>query len=351
MDYVIVTGSSGLVGSEAVSHFHNKKFKVIGIDNDSRSYFFGKESSTRRMALKQKKKFKNFKHYPIDIRNIYKLKNIFLKLKDKIKCIIHTAAQPSHDWAASEPFTDFDINARGTLNLLELTKKYSKNAVFIYVSTNKVYGDTPNKLNIKEKKTRYEINSSNKFKNGINENMDIDKSTHSLFGVSKLSGDLMTQEYGKNFGLKTGIFRLGCITGSNHAGAELHGFLSYLFKCIYYEKSYTIFGYKGKQVRDNIHSKDLVNCFYNFYKKPKRGQVYNIGGGRKNSCSVIEAIKLIEDLTKKKLKYKILNKNRTGDHIWYISDNKKFIKDYPNWKIKLDLKQILAEMLVSYKKE
>ncbi len=350
MKYVIVTGSSGLVGSEAVSYFHKKNFKVIGIDNDYRSYFFGRLSSTNKMTIFQKKNFKNFLHYPVDIRNYKKLEKIFLKQKKNIKCIIHTAAQPSHDWAASEPFTDFDINAKGTLNLLELTRKYSKDAVFIYVSTNKVYGDTPNHLRIVEKKTRYEIANKNKFKKGISESMNIDKSVHSLFGVSKLSGDLLAQEYGKYFDLKTGIFRLGCITGSNHAGAELHGFLSYLFKCIYYNKPYTVYGYKGKQVRDNIHSKDLINCFYNFYKKPRNGEVYNIGGGRKNSCSVLEAIKIIEKITKKKLKYKIVNNNRIGDHIWYITNNSKFIKDYPNWKIKINLTQIFLEMLQQCKK-
>tara|TARA_B100000941_G_C28499888_1_gene553412 strand:+ start:1488 stop:2546 length:1059 start_codon:yes stop_codon:yes gene_type:complete len=350
MKYVLITGSSGLVGSECSIFFNNKNFKVLGIDNDSRSYFFGSSSSTNKMKNNLIKSLKNFEHYNVDIRNLKKLEKIFKKYKNKIKCIIHCAAQPSHDWAIKEPLTDFSINANGTLNLLYLTKKYCNKSVFIYVSTNKVYGDLPNFLPLKELKTRYEIKSLNNFSKGVNEKMSIDKSLHSLFGISKTSGDLLTQEYGKNLKIKTGIFRLGCITGENHAGAELHGFLSYLFKATKENIKYKIFGYKGKQVRDNIHAKDLVNCFWNFYLKPKYGEVYNIGGGRKNSCSILEAIDLIEKQTEKKLRCSYVKKNRTGDHIWYITDSRKFKKHYPNWKIQYSLKKIIREMDINYKK-
>ena len=349
MKYVLITGSSGLVGSEASFFFSKKNFKVLGIDNDSRSYFFGNTASTKKMTKNLKNQIKDFQHHNIDIRNFKKLDQIFKKYNDKIKCIIHCAAQPSHDWASKEPLTDFSINANGTLNLLNLTKKYCKRSIFIYVSTNKVYGDLPNYLPLQEKKKRFEIKSSHTFYKGINEKMSIDKSVHSLFGVSKVSGDLLAQEFGKNFKIKTGIFRLGCITGENHAGAELHGFLSYLFKVIKKEKKYKIFGYKGKQVRDNIHAKDLVNCFWNFYLRPRGGEVYNIGGGRKNSCSILEAIKLIEKQTKKKLNYKFEKKNRIGDHIWYITDNSKFKKHYPKWKLRYSLEKIIKEMDVNYK--
>ena len=344
MKYALITGSSGLVGSESSKFFHNKNFRILGIDNDNRSYFFGPSASTKKMSNKLKKDLKNYKHFNTDIRSKRNLEKIFKKYKNKIKCIIHTAAQPSHDWAAKEPLTDFTINANGTLNLLFLAKKYCKKSVFIYVSTNKVYGDTPNYLPLYGKKKRFEIKSNHFFNKGINEKMSIDKSVHSLFGVSKISGDLMAQEYGKNLKMKTGIFRLGCITGANHAGAELHGFLSYLFKAVKNNIKYRIFGYKGKQVRDNIHAKDLVSCFWNFYLKPRYGEVYNIGGGRSNSCSVIEAIELIEKKIKKKLNYSFVKKNRMGDHIWYITDNKKFKKHYPKWKIKYSLKRIIEEM-------
>ena len=344
MKYVLITGSSGLVGSESSIFFHNKNFKVLGIDNDSRSYFFGSSASTKKTAYKLRSNLKNYQHFNIDIRNKKNLEKIFKKYRNKIKCIIHTAAQPSHDWAVKEPLTDFNINANGTLNLLYLSKKYCQKSVFIYVSTNKVYGDLPNELPLVEKKKRYEINSKHVFFNGIDDKMSIDKSIHSLFGVSKISGDLLAQEYGKNLKLKTGIFRLGCITGENHAGAELHGFLSYLFKATKNNIKYKIYGYKGKQVRDNIHAKDLVSCFWNYYLKPKKGEVYNIGGGRENSCSILEAIDLIEKKVQKKLNFSFVKKNRTGDHQWYITSNKKFKKHYPKWKIKYSLKKIIEEM-------
>jgi CDP-paratose 2-epimerase len=347
MKYIIITGSSGLVGSESVSFFHQKGFKVIGIDNNLRLFFFGKSASTNWKKKIQIQNFKNFLHYKIDIRNYQKLEKIFLKYKSKISCIIHAAAQPSHDWAAKDPKTDFTVNALSTLNLLELTKKHCPKAVFIFVSTNKVYGDTPNRVKFNETSTRFEIQKNNKFYNGIDESMSIDQSTHSLFGVSKSYADLVTQEYGRNIGLKTGIFRLGCITGGSHSGAELHGFLSYLVKANLKQIPYKIYGYKGKQVRDNIHALDLVKCFWEFYKKPKKGEVYNIGGGRDNSCSVFEAMNKIEKKTNIKFNFKIIPKNRIGDHIWYISDNKKFKKDYKNWKVKINLSSIIDDIINS----
>jgi len=347
VNIALITGSGGLVGSEAGLFLHDKNFKIIGIDNDSRQYFFGKAASTKKRTSFLKKNLKNFLHKNIDIRNFKNLEKIFKKNTNKIKLIIHAAAQPSHDWAIKEPFTDFGINALGTLNLLELTRMYSPNAVFIYVSTNKVYGDTPNRLPLNKKSKRYEIKKNHKFFNGINESMSIDSSTHSLFGVSKASADLLVQEYGRNLGLKTGIFRLGCITGPAHAGAELHGFLSYLVKANLNKIKYTIFGYNGRQVRDNIHSFDLVNCFWSFFKKPKKGEIYNIGGGRANSCSILEAIAIIEKITKIKMKYKISANNRIGDHIWYITSNSKFKTDYPNWKIKHNLISIIKQIIKS----
>ena len=350
MNIAIITGSSGLVGSESVNFFHKKNFKVIGIDNDLRKYFFGKNSSTKWVERNNIKKFKFFEHHSIDIRNKNKLKKNFTKYNNKIKIIIHAAAQPSHDWAANEPHTDFTVNANGTLNLLELTRIYSKYAKFIYVSTNKVYGDNPNKLPLIEKKSRYEIKKNHFFYKGITEKMSIDDCTHSLFGVSKLAADLLVQEYGKNLGMYTACFRAGCITGTNHSSAELHGFLSYLVKKSLNDKFYKIIGYKGKQVRDNIHSHDLVRCFWEFYKKPKKGSFYNIGGGRKSNCSVLEAIKEVENISKIKIKTKFEKKARVGDHQWWISNFSKFKKDYPKFKLKYTFKQIIRELVNSHNK-
>lgn len=347
MNIALITGSCGLVGSESVDFFIKKNFHVLGVDNNLREFFFGKNGSTIWLKKKIKETYKkNYKHFNIDIRDYSKLEEIFKKYKTKIKVIIHSAAQPSHDWAATNPIIDFNVNANATLNLLMLTNKYlTKQTPFIYMSTNKVYGDTPNYLKIKELKTRFELNSKNKFFKGINESMSIDNNIHSLFGASKLAADILVQEYGKNFGLKTVCFRAGCITGSNHSGAKLHGFLSYLVKSCIKNNSYTILGYKGKQVRDNIHSKDLVNCFWEFYKKPTSGKVYNIGGGRKCSCSILEAIKMIEEILKIKIKITYNKKNRTGDHKWWITDNRKFIKDYPKFKINYNIKKIIEELI------
>tara|TARA_Y100001958_G_C21244059_1_gene573130 strand:- start:2828 stop:4714 length:1887 start_codon:yes stop_codon:yes gene_type:complete len=343
MSYCIVTGSGGLVGSETVRFFSNIGYNVVGIDNDMRKYFFN--TSTQSITDILKSKYSNFTHYNIDIRKKDELEtNIFKKLGNNIKCIVHCAAQPSHDWAAKEPHTDFEVNAVATLNLLELTRKYCQKASFIFMSTNKVYGDNPNRLDIEELETRWEL----KGRGSIDENMSVDHCKHSLFGVSKLAADAMVQEYGRYFNMNTVCFRGGCITGPNHQGAELHGFLSYIVKCIVTGKHYKIFGYKGKQVRDNIHSYDLVNAFWNYHQNPRPGAVYNMGGGRDNSLSILETIDLVNDLTDKKWKnYELLEEARAGDHIWYISDLSKFKKDYPNWNITYSVKRIIQDIICS----
>ena len=345
MSLAIITGSTGLVGSEAVNFFHDKGFDIVGIDNNLRKKFFGQSGSTDWVKLKLLERNKNFKNFNIDIRNLEGLTKLFKKYSKKISIIIHCAAQPSHDYGKNHPFLDFSINATGTLNLLELTKKYCPTIPFIFMSTNKVYGDNPNKLKIYEKKTRWELKANDKNFRGIKENFSIDNSTHSFFGVSKTYADLIVQEYGKNLGLKTVCFRGGCITGPNHSGANLHGFLSFLVKQSSKNKKYDLIGYKGKQVRDNLHSNDLVNCFWEFYKKPRQGEIYNIGGGRYSNCSIIEALNLVESILKTSIKRKILKKPRVGDHIWYISDTSKFKKHYPKWKQKYNIKKIIEELI------
>ena len=315
MSVVIITGSTGLIGSESVDFFCKKGFDVIGIDNNLRKFFFGNDGSTLWVKKRLLKNHKNFRNYSNDIRNYEGLKNIFKKYSKKISLIIHCAAQPSHDYGKNYPIIDFNVNATGTLNLLELTKKYCPNSPFIFMSTNKVYGDNPNNLKIVEKKTRWELKKNNKYFKGIDEKFSIDECTHSFFGVSKTYADLIVQEYGKNIGLKTVCFRGGCITGPNHSGAKLHGFLSYLVKLSLTEKKYSLIGYKGKQVRDNLHSYDLANCFWEYFKKPKKGAVYNMGGSRFSNCSIIEALNLVEHLTNIKIKKEIIKKPRIGDHI------------------------------------
>lgn len=341
---IIITGSLGLVGMESAKFFLNKKYKVIGIDNDMRNYFFG--SSVRKNKKILMELYPNYTHYDADIRNKKKISDIFSNYKKNITLVIHCAAQPSHDWAASEPHTDFEINASGTLNLLTSFQKYSPKSVFIFMSTNKVYGDRSNtQLNFIEKKTRYELRSSHLFyKNGIPESFSIDQSKHSLFGVSKLSADLMVQEFGRYFNLKTAVFRGGCLTGPLHQGAELHGFLSYLLKCNLSGKKYFVKGYKGKQVRDNIHSSDLVNAFWHFFLSPRYAEVYNIGGGRYSNCSIIEANKIMENISNKKTKLIFESKPRSGDHIWWISDIRKFQSHYKNWNIKYNINSIIEDM-------
>ena len=344
----LITGSDGLVGSESVKYFHSKGFKIIGIDNNSRKKFFGEDASVLKNRKALKKSIPEYEHVNIDITSPG-MENIFKKYRNKIKLIIHTAAQPSHDWAASNPRLDFNVNAYGTLNLLENTRNYSKDAVFIFTSTNKVYGDNPNKIKYKELKNRYTPLDTSDHIKGFDESFPIDNTLHSLFGASKLSADILTQEYGKYFGMKTVAFRGGCLTGGGHAGTMLHGFLSYLMKCVANEKEYSIFGYKGKQVRDNIHSSDLVKSFYEFYKNPKSGEVYNMGGGLQSNCSMLEAIEISENIAQKKLNYHYIDETRKGDHKWYISDLSKFQNDYPNWEISYGIEDILLDIYLAQK--
>ena len=342
MNTIVITGSYGLIGSEVCRFYNNLGFRIIGIDNDMRKYFFGESTKD-----KSNNNFTNYIHYDIDIRNYEEITKIFSKYSTDISLIVHTAAQPSHDWAVKEPITDFTVNALGTLNLLECTRLFCPNATFIFTSTNKVYGDTPNNLPLIELDSRYELLPEHKFYKGIDETMSIDQTKHSLFGVSKTSADLLVQEYGRYFGMKTGIFRGGCLTGPSHAGAELHGFLSYLIKCFISKKPYTIFGYNGKQVRDNIHSYDLVSAFHEFYLRPRIGEVYNIGGSRHSNISMLESIDKISSILGTKLDYKISKDNRIGDHIWYISDVTKFKEHYPNWEYTYDIDMIINEMITS----
>ncbi len=342
----LVTGSAGLIGSEAVKFFVAKGFIVHGIDNNMRAYFFGNEASTEwNRKLLEKNLKTRYIHHAIDIRDQKNIDELFKKTRFDL--IIHTAAQPSHDWAAKEPLTDFSVNATGTLILLEATRKYCPEAVFIFTSTNKVYGDNPNILPLIEGKTRWDLPKNHPMWKGIGETMSLDRTTHSIFGVSKTAADLMVQEYGRYFGLATGSFRGGCLTGPAHSGTKLHGFLAYLARCIFRGDTYTIYGYKKKQVRDNIHSFDLVNAFYHFYQKPRAGEVYNIGGSRHSNISMLEAIEKIEKIMGKKAKIKYISQNRIGDHIWYISDVTKFKKHYPDWEYEYDIDRILEEICSS----
>jgi CDP-paratose 2-epimerase len=345
MEIAIITGSAGLIGSEAVSFFSNKFDLIVGIDNNLRKYFFGKDGSIEWNIKRLQDTVTNYKHYDLDIRDNVAMEKLFKEYNTDIKLVLHTAAQPSHDWAAKEPFTDFSVNANGTLNLLEMCRLYSPAAVFIFTSTNKVYGDTPNYLPLKELEGRWEIDEGHPYyKKGIDESMSIDHSKHSLFGASKVAADILVQEYGKYFGMHTGIFRGGCLTGPNHSGAKLHGFLSYLMKCAVTGDHYTIFGYKGKQVRDNIHSHDLVNMFWHFYNSPRNGEVYNAGGGRFSNCSMLEAISSCEKISGNKMNYSYTEDNRIGDHIWWISDVSKFKSHYPSWNWKYGIEDILIEI-------
>lgn len=347
MSVVMITGSAGLVGSESVHFFCRLGYTVIGIDNDMRSYFFGAEASTRWKRDLLVREYSNYRHYDVDIRDQNLIEPIFREYRSDLCLIIHAASQPSHEWAAKDPFTDFTINATATLILLEYTRRFCPQAVFIFASTNKVYGDRPNELPLVELETRWEINPSHRCNGGIDESMSIDDTKHSLFGASKVAADVLVQEYGRYFDIKTACFRAGCITGPNHAGAQLHGFLAYLMKCVVIGAPYTVFGYKGKQVRDNIHSYDLVNAFFHFYQAPRTGEVYNIGGGRFSNCSMLEAIAMCEDITGKKLDWTYAESNRIADHIWWISDVGKFRKHFPKWDFRYNLRDILVEIFES----
>lgn len=345
MKVALITGSAGLIGSEAVRFFDGHGFKVVGIDNDLRKYFFGDEASTAWNLASLKEQCPGFENRDADIRDYAAMTRIFAEFGRDIALILHTAAQPSHDWAAREPFTDFAVNATGTLNLLEAFRQHCPEAVFIFTSTNKVYGDNPNRLPLKELDTRWEIDAAHPFyRAGIDETMSLDQCTHSIFGASKAAADILVQEYGRYFNLKTGVFRGGCLTGPQHSGAELHGFLAYLMKCAVTGREYRIFGYKGKQVRDNIHSFDLVNSFYSFYQAPRPGEVYNMGGGRFSHCSMLEAIALCEEISGCKMKTVYVDNNRTGDHVWWVSDVSKFASHYPDWKLTRNVKDILTEI-------
>lgn len=345
MAVALVTGSAGLVGAETVRAFAAKGFDTAGIDNDMRAYFFGDDASTRWAADSLSRTLPGYRHYAVDIRDLQSVDAVFSAYGADIQLVVHTAAQPSHDWAAREPLTDFGVNALGTLHMLEMTRKHCPSATFIFTSTNKVYGDTPNALPLVEGETRWNVASHHPYAQyGIDETMSIDASKHSIFGASKVAADVMVQEYGRYFGMKTACFRGGCLTGPGHSGAELHGFLSYLMKCAITGREYRIFGYKGKQVRDNIHSSDLVECFWHFHQSPRSGEVYNMGGGTHSNCSMLEAIRLCEEIAGKKMNTTYVDEPRSGDHIWWISDVRRFQSHYPAWRYRYNVPQILAEI-------
>jgi CDP-paratose 2-epimerase len=340
-----VTGSGGLIGSESVSHFIEAGYDVVGVDNDLRSYFFGAAASTSEQTDSLLRRYPgSFRSESIDIRDYDALSRLFAEQRKTLELVIHTAAQPSHDWAATEPLTDFAVNAAGTANLLEATRRHAPAATFIFTSTNKVYGDRPNFLPLDELETRLELPESHEYFDGIPTTMPIDQSLHSLFGVSKAAADLLVQEYGRYFGLPTASFRGGCLTGPNHAGTRLHGFLSYLMRCAITGDPYTVYGYGGKQVRDNIHSADLVAAFAAFHAAPSAGAVYNIGGGRQSNCSVLEAITLCEQISGRELNWELGPEPRVGDHRWWISDLKPFEADYPSWSLRYGVEEILHEI-------
>ncbi|WP_404786451.1 NAD-dependent epimerase/dehydratase family protein [Altericista sp. CCNU0014] len=345
MNSILVTGSAGLIGSEAVRFFCDRGFTVIGIDNNMRQVFFGEDASTEWNRDRLLSDYSDlYIHHNVDIRDRDAIEQIFSTYNTDVSLIVHTAAQPSHDWAARDPYTDFSVNANGTLVLLENARQYCPNTVFIFCSTNKVYGDNPNFLPLFEQEKRWEISESHPYHPGIDETMSIDNCKHSLFGASKVAADVLVQEYGRYFEMKTAVFRGGCLTGPSHSGTQLHGFLSYLMKCAMAGKSYQVFGYQGKQVRDNIHSYDLVNAFYHFYKSPRVAEVYNIGGGRFSNCSMLEAIQQCEEITEKKLNWTYVENNRIGDHIWWISDIQKFKNHYSNWQLTYSIPDILKEI-------
>jgi CDP-paratose 2-epimerase len=344
MRTIIVTGSAGLIGSETVRHFAGEGARVVGIDNDMRARFFGAEASTAKTRERLCADLPEYEHHEIDIRDATKVHQLFQAEKGKIEAIVHTAAQPSHDWAARDPQADFTVNANGTLNLLEAARTCCPEAPFVFTSTNKVYGDRPNELPLRELEKRWEIAAGHEYEAGISETMSIDQTKHSLFGASKVAADVLVQEYGRYFNMPTVCFRGGCLTGPAHAGTELHGFLSYLMICTVTGRPYRVFGYKGKQVRDNIHSFDLVEAFAEFIRAPRAGAVYNLGGSRQSNCSILEAIELCEEISGRKLSWKYEETNRIGDHIWWISDVRKFQKDYPGWKFRYGMGETLEEI-------
>jgi CDP-paratose 2-epimerase len=348
MAIAIITGSAGLVGAETVRFFAGQGFHVVGIDNDLRRTFFGEDASTAWSRRQLEASLANYVHHEADIRDFTTIESIFRQHGSDTEVVVHTAAQPSHDWAASAPIVDFSVNANGTQVLLEATRNHCPKACFIFTSTNKVYGDNPNSLPLVECETRWEVDASHPFhERGIDEQMSVDQTKHSLFGASKLAADVLVQEYGRYFGMNTVSFRCGCITGPGHAGTKLHGFLSYLVKCALSERPYTILGFGGKQVRDNIHSFDLVNMFWRYCQEPRQGAVYNAGGGRECNCSILEAIALTERITGRKMNVTYSSDHRVGDHIWYISDTRKFERHYPGWRRTYDLERIVSEIVAA----
>ena len=345
MAIAIITGSGGLVGAETAKLFAERGLDVVGIDNDQRARFFGPEASTRWQVEQLRHGLPHYRHEDADIRDADAIDAIFTRYGSQIAVVVHCAAQPSHDWAAREPITDFTVNANGTLNLLEATRRHAPDAVFIFTSTNKVYGDRPNALPLVEQATRFELAPEHEWAaHGIPETMSIDSCLHSLFGASKVAADVLVQEYGRYFGMKTACFRGGCLTGPGHSGAQLHGFLAYLVKCAVTGTPYTVFGYGGKQVRDNIHSRDLVEAFWCFFERPGSARVYNIGGGRHANCSMLEAIAIAERLSGREMQRSYQDLNRTGDHIWWISDVRRFQADYPEWRYRYDIGDIMADI-------
>ena len=344
MSIALVTGSAGLIGSETCKRFHAEGFDVAGIDNDMRAEFFGADASTAPTRERLEQAIPGYRHFNADIRDAEKVDAVFREFGTAIRVIVHTAAQPSHDWAARAPLVDFGVNALGTLHLLEAARAHCPDAVFIFTSTNKVYGDTPNRLPLVELEKRWEIAPGHAFEKGIDETMSIDQTKHSLFGASKVAADVLVQEYGRYFGMKTVCFRGGCLTGPAHAGTELHGFLAYLMRCTVSGRPYRVFGYKGKQVRDNIHSHDLVEAFWQFCNAPRAGEVYNLGGSRHSNCSMLEAIALCEKISGRTLDWSYVEDNRIGDHIWWISDVRKFQSHFPAWHYRYDLEAILREI-------
>jgi CDP-paratose 2-epimerase len=338
---LLVTGSSGLIGSEVVAYFAHRGWRVFGLDNNQRADFFGPQGDTRWNQRRLIERFPGFTHVELDIRNRAGVGQLIKELAPNL--IVHTAAQPSHDLAARRPFDDFDVNAVGTLNIIEATRQHAGDAVFVHMSTNKVYGDRPNAIALKELPTRWDYDDPN-YEHGIAEDFPIDQSKHSLFGASKVAGDVLVQEYGRYFGMKTCCLRGGCLTGPNHSGVELHGFLSYLIKCNLEARTYRVFGYKGKQVRDNIHALDVARFIEAFYENPRSGEVYNLGGGRDNSCSILEAFERAAALSGHSMKYEYVDKNREGDHICYISDLRKIKSHYPQWDITKSLDDIFQEI-------
>ena len=344
MRVAIVTGSAGLIGSETVKRFGHDGARVLGIDNDMRAEFFGPEASTKKTREELVKNVRGYEHHGLDVRDASAIADLFKQHAGKIDAVVHTASQPSHDWAARDPQTDFGVNATGTLNLLEAARKYCPEAPFIFTSTNKVYGDTPNRLPLRELEKRWEIEPGHEYERGISETMSIDYTKHSLFGATKAAADLLVQEYGRYFGMPTVSFRGGCLTGPAHAGTELHGFLSYVMICAVTGRPYRVFGYKGKQVRDSIHSFDLVEAFAEFLRAPRPGEVYNVGGSRHCNCSILEAIDLCQQISGKKLNWSYEEANRVGDHIWWISDVRKFQSHYPGWTFRYGLREILDEI-------